>query len=91
MIYFPNLSITDELFAYLWGKIGGQGNMSLGVTSRGNMTLAPRCNAKTYCMFVSATHMILCPNFSITDHLLTYIWGKIGAYGYMTPGGYIQP
>ena len=82
LVFCPNFSITDQLFTNLWGKIGAQGSMSLGVTSMANMTLAPRCNAKTHSMFVSATHMILCPNFSITDHLFPYFWGQIDAQGY---------
>ena len=86
LVFCPNFSITDQLFTNLWGKIGAQGYMSSGVTSRGNMTLAPRRNAKTHSTFVRATHLIFCPNFSITDQLFTYLWGKIGAQGYMSLG-----
>ena len=80
----PNFSITGELLTYLWGKIGAQGYMGWGVVSRGNMTLARRCNAETHYMVVSTTHLTSCPNFSITHQLLTYLWGKIGAEGYMS-------
>ena len=65
--------------------------MSLGVLPRGNMTLAPRYNAKTHSMFISALQMKFYPNFSIINQLLTYLRCKIGAYGYMTLGGHIKP
>ena len=76
LMFCPNVNITDQLFTYLWGKIGAQGYMSLGAMPRGNLTLAPRYNAKTHSMFVIVLHMMFYPNFSITDQLLTYFWGK---------------
>ena len=81
---WPNFSITDELLTYLWVKNRCTGVHELGVMSRGNMTLAPRCNTKSYSMFISDTHLTSCPNSSITDELLTYLWGEIGAQGYMS-------
>ena len=83
LMFYPNFSITGELLTYIWGEISTHWYMSLGDTSRVNMTLAPRCNAKSYSMFISDTHLTSCPNFSITGELLTYLWGKIGAQGYM--------
>ena len=86
LMFYPNFSITNELLTYYCGKIGAQGYLSLADISRGNMTLALRCNAKSYSMFISATHLTSYPNFSNTGELLTYLWGKIGAQGYMSWG-----
>ena len=81
-----NFSITDELLTNLWGKIGMQGYMTSRITSRGSMTLAPRCNAETYLMLISVTHLISCPNISIAYDLLAYLWGIIGPQGYLSSG-----
>ena len=86
LMFYPNFNITGELLTYFGGKIGTQGYMSLGVMSKGNMTLPPTSNVKTYSMFVSATNLMFCPNYSITHQLLTYIWGEIGTQGYMSLG-----
>ena len=50
------------------------------------MTLAPTYDAKSYSMFISATHMMFCPNFSKYKEFLTYFWAKIGAQGNMSLG-----
>ena len=80
-----SFSITDELLTQLCGRIGTQGYLSVGATSRGGMTLASRCNAKTYSMFASATHLISWPSISVTAELLTNLWGEMGAQGYLSP------
>ena len=46
------------------------------ITSRGCMSLSNRCNANSYCMLVMATHVMPCPNFSITYELLTNLQGQ---------------
>ena len=86
LISWPNFSITDELLTSYWSNIGAQGYLTSGVRSRGSISLVARCNAKTYSMFISATHLILRPNFSITDELLTLLWCKVDAQGYLTSG-----
>ena len=40
------------------------------------MSLATRCNANSYSIFVMATHVMCCPNFSLMDVLLTNLLGS---------------
>ena len=54
------------------------------------MSLATRCNANIYFMFVIATHALSCISFTVTDKLLTNLWLKICVQGYLsywTPPG----
>ena len=80
VISCQSFSITDKILTQLCGRIGAQGYLSVGVTSRCGMTLASGCNAKTYSMYISATHLMSCQSFNITDELWTQLCGKIGAW-----------
>ena len=40
----------------------------------GNMAEPSTCNVKTYSMFVCATSLVPCPNFSITGEVLTHLY-----------------
>ena len=86
LISWQNFSITGELLNNLWGETGSKGSLGSGVTSRGNITLAPGCNTKSYFMFISATQLISWQNFSITGELLTYLWGETGSKGSLGSG-----
>ena len=57
-----------------------------GVASRGSMSLANRCNANTYLIFVNATHIMCSPIFRITYQLLTKLQGQMCAQGYLSWG-----
>ena len=81
-----NFSVTDEHLTYLWGETGSKGSLGSGVKSRGNITLAPGCNTKSYFIFISTTHMMSWLNFSVTDELLTYVWGDIDTRRYLSSG-----
>ena len=61
-------------------EIGVQWYCHEGITARGNYTLASRCNIEAYPMFVSATHVMSYPNYSITDELSTDFQVEIGAH-----------
>ena len=52
------------------------GVLELGVTSKGSMSLATRCNAYSYSVFVIATHVMSCPNFSLIGVILTNLLGS---------------
>ena len=49
------------------------------------MSLATRCNAYSYCMFVIAIH-VMSSNFSITYEFLTKLWGQMCTQGYFSKG-----
>ena len=90
LISCPNFSFINECLTNLWDQIGAQGYLNVGVTSRGNITLATRCNIRSCFIFVLATHLISCPNFSFIDECLTNLWDQIGAQGYLSEGGHIK-
>ena len=50
------------------------------------MSLATRCNANGYCMFVIAIHVMSFSNFNITYKLLTKLSGQMCAQGYFSKG-----
>ena len=54
--------------------------------TRDYKTLALRCKSETHSILFSAINLISCPNFSITYQFLTYLWGIIGSWGYLSKG-----
>ena len=50
------------------------------------MSSATRCNANSCAIFIIAIQVMSCPNFSITDKLLTNLWIKICIQGYLSKG-----
>ena len=76
-------SIIDELLADFWCKIGTWGYLGWVLQSQGSMSVSPRCNVHSYPVFVSDTHPMSYPKFSIVDEFLTEFWCKIGTQGYL--------
>ena len=79
-----NFSITDELLDQVK-------NVSIGVfeqvvNSKRSMSLATRCNANIYFIFLIATHAMSCIKFIVTDKLLTKLWLKIYVQWYLSKG-----
>ena len=62
------------------------GVLELGVASMCRMSLASRFNGNSYFVFVIAAHVMFCPNFSVTNELLTKLHGQICALEYLSRG-----